>query len=313
MTFGQTKMKNKTIKNAMKQTILFLLSLLAPACANAQVAKVYKNGVLVKAYTDTDTDKYKVVLGTHDYVEIGGLKWATMNIGATSISDETAYGDYYAWGETDTYYSSISNDTLICKYSDHTHIKGQKTGYNNVNYYGSNDASEWDSLPYDAQSNVLLPKYDVARQEWGGNWRMPTKEEVSQLISACSDNSDNPTYTTLSEETSITKGGIYWVTANTIIDKTTYKVEGVLFVDKEDTEKRLFFPAAGIAIETERVLSWVNSKNEKYYRTNFWTSSIIPSTEYYISFVVYSNNNNIKKTNKSYLPYYGLPVRPVCE
>lgn len=312
MTFGQTKMKNKTIKNAMKQTILFLLSLLAPACASAQVAKVYKNGVLVKAYTDTDTDKYKVVLGTHDYVEIGGLKWATMNIGATSISDETAYGDYYAWGETDTYYSSISNDTLICKYSDHTHIKGQKTGYNNVNYYGSNDASEWKTQPYD-ESYVLLPEYDIARQEWGGQWRMPNSEEINKLISACSDNADNPTYTTLSSKTSITKGGIYWVTANTTIDKTTYKVEGVLFVDKEDTEKRLFFPAAGITNNTKRVVNWEDSQSATYYRTAYWTSfayTKVPA-EYGMSFIVDSNNNSVKQEMKQ--RRLGLPVRPVCE
>ena len=29
---------------------------------------------------------------THDYVEIGGIKWATMNIGATSVTD---YGLYF--------------------------------------------------------------------------------------------------------------------------------------------------------------------------------------------------------------------------
>ena len=36
----------------------------------------------------------------HQYVEIGGLKWATMNIGASQPSD---YGLYFAWGETQGY------------------------------------------------------------------------------------------------------------------------------------------------------------------------------------------------------------------
>ena len=36
----------------------------------------------------------------HEYVEIGGLKWATMNIGATQPSD---YGLYFAWGDTQGY------------------------------------------------------------------------------------------------------------------------------------------------------------------------------------------------------------------
>lgn len=36
----------------------------------------------------------------HDYVEIGGIKWATMNVGANSITD---YGLYFQWGDTQGY------------------------------------------------------------------------------------------------------------------------------------------------------------------------------------------------------------------
>jgi len=39
----------------------------------------------------------------HEYVEIGGLKWATMNVGATSIIDT---GLYFAWGDTSGYTAS---------------------------------------------------------------------------------------------------------------------------------------------------------------------------------------------------------------
>ncbi len=307
MTSGQTTMKNKTTKHAhiMRQTILFLLSLLAPACASAQVAKVYKNGVLVNAFTDNDTIKYKVVFGTHDYVEIGGLKWATMNIGATSIAEtaETAYGDYYAWGEIDTYYTAIT-DTLVSKYSDLTHIKGLKTEYNQNNYYGVG-SSEWKPEPYDTQTNTLLPEYDIARQEWGGKWRMPTTEEVCSLISACS---DNATYTRISGETSITTGGIYWLAANTTVDKTTYNVEGVLLVAKEDTGKRLFFPAAGLTMNKTRELNLDKNKN-----IAIWTSSAVSeSKEYGMSLYIASSNNNVYPNNKA-TRYLGFSVRPVCE
>ncbi len=307
MTFGPTMMKNKTIKHAhiMRQTILFLLSLLAPACASAQVAKVYKNGVFVNAFTDTDTDKYKVVFGTHDYVEIGGLKWATMNIGASSIADspETAYGDYYAWGETDTYYTAIT-DTLVSKYSDLTHIKGLKTEYNNDNYYGAG-SSAWEPEPYDTQTNTLLPEYDVARQEWGGKWRMPTTNDIQNLVSACSDNS---TYKQISGETNITTGGIYWLAANTTVDKTAYNVEGVLFVDKEDTSKRLFFPAAGLTINKTRELN-----KDGYKNIAIWTSSAVSeSKESGMSLYIASSNNNVSPNNKA-TRYWGFSVRPVCE
>ncbi len=307
---GKTTMNNKTTKytHIMRQFLLALLSLLAPACASAQIAKVYKNGVFVNAFSDSDTDKYQVVFGTHDYVEIGGLKWATMNIGATSIADskETAFGDYYAWGEIDTYYSSISNDTLVCKYSDMTHIKGVKTGYTYENYYGkssSEGSSEWSPKPYDSTTGTLLPEYDAARQEWGGEWRMPTADEFRNLVKACSDKFN---YTSLSGETSITTGGIYWLAANTTVDKTAYNVEGVLFVDKEDTSKRLFFPAAGLVQNKQ----WIpGSDNTK---TTIWTATIEKTNQQHGQCVsIYSSYTDILIGSNS--RHMGLPVRPVCE
>lgn len=39
----------------------------------------------------------------HDYVEIGGIKWATMNVGANSVAD---YGLYFQWGDTQGYTAS---------------------------------------------------------------------------------------------------------------------------------------------------------------------------------------------------------------
>lgn len=39
----------------------------------------------------------------HDYVEIGGIKWATMNIGANSVTD---YGLYFQWGDIQGYTAS---------------------------------------------------------------------------------------------------------------------------------------------------------------------------------------------------------------
>ena len=36
----------------------------------------------------------------HEYIEIAGMKWATMNLGANNITDG---GLYYQWGETTGY------------------------------------------------------------------------------------------------------------------------------------------------------------------------------------------------------------------
>ncbi len=86
----------------------------------------------------------------HEYVDLGlpsGTLWATMNIGATAAEN---YGNYYAWGEITT-----------------------KSSYTSSNYtYSSNPAT----LP--------LSK-DVASVSWGGDWRMPTQEELDELLTEC--------------------------------------------------------------------------------------------------------------------------------
>ena len=90
-------------------------------------------------------------LNGHEWVDLGlSVLWATSNVGASSPSD---YGDYYAWGETKT-----------------------KSSY-----------TEGNSKTY----NVVMPdisgepKYDAATANWGEGWRMPTDEELEELIDKC--------------------------------------------------------------------------------------------------------------------------------
>ncbi len=89
----------------------------------------------------------------HDWVDLGlpsGVKWATCNVGATSPEE---YGDYYAWGETET-----------------------------KNSYDWGNCSTMNVTMDDIAGN---PQYDVARKKWGDSWRMPTFEELEELQNNC--------------------------------------------------------------------------------------------------------------------------------
>ena len=87
----------------------------------------------------------------HEFVDLGlSVKWATCNVGA---SQPHGYGNYYAWGETKT----------KRKYTE----KNSRT-------YGKNMS--------DISGNS---NYDVARANWGGSWRMPTKREMKELVNKC--------------------------------------------------------------------------------------------------------------------------------
>lgn len=97
----------------------------------------------------------------HEYVDLGlSVKWATCNVGANKPEE---YGGYYVWGETTTKETYNSDNSLT---------------------YGLSK-SELQSQGYiDSEGNLTL-QYDAARANWGGNWRMPTKKELEELISKC--------------------------------------------------------------------------------------------------------------------------------
>ena len=97
------------------------------------------------------------------FVDLGlpsGLKWASCNVGAESPEE---YGDYFAWGETST--------------------KSDYTISNSITYGLS--ISELESRGIIDASGNLTAAYDAATVNWGGNWRMPTLDEIEELISEC--------------------------------------------------------------------------------------------------------------------------------
>jgi non-specific serine/threonine protein kinase len=105
----------------------------------------------------------------HEAVDLGlSVKWATCNIGASSPEE---YGGYYAWGETDE--KEIYND------STYKHCNGSSfktlTKYCMESSYGIVD-----------NKTVLDPEDDVAQVKWGGGWRMPTRQEINELLDNCS-------------------------------------------------------------------------------------------------------------------------------
>ena len=108
-----------------------------------------------------------------------GLKWATCNVGANAPEE---YGDYFAWGETEPYYSS--QDPLTWK--------NGKTGYNWASYKWCNGSystlTKYNySSSYGTVDNeyILVPEDDAAAANWGGSWRMPTDAEWTELRTEC--------------------------------------------------------------------------------------------------------------------------------
>ncbi|MBR5982920.1 MAG: hypothetical protein IK025_04230 [Bacteroidales bacterium] len=115
--------------------------------------KAYATNVAGTAYGDVMTFTTPASTGTvngHAWVDLGlpsGTRWATCNVGA---STPTAYGNYYAWGETTT-----------------------KSSYTEDNY------------TYSSNPTTLPSSADAATANWGSGWRMPTSTEMQELIDNC--------------------------------------------------------------------------------------------------------------------------------
>lgn len=92
-----------------------------------------------------------------------GTKWACCNVGA---SRPTAYGVYYAWGEIAT---KTNYDWSTYKWGEYDEL----TKYCDKLNYGKNWHAD--------NKTTLDPEDDVAHVKWGGQWRMPTKEQMDEL------------------------------------------------------------------------------------------------------------------------------------
>ena len=137
----------------------------------------------VEASYKSEVKKFTVE-GKLQPIDLGlSVKWANMNLGANKQED---YGDFFAWGETEPYYSNLN--PLSWKegkeegYFWTTYKWGVNT-YQNLTKYCTN--SEYGYEGFVDGKTVLDPEDDAAHVILGDKWRMPTKEEQDDLISKC--------------------------------------------------------------------------------------------------------------------------------
>jgi hypothetical protein len=181
------------------------------AYTEAQSSLILPNVSFITENNKVAYNPYVDPYAGHEYVEIGGLKWATMNVGAES---ETDYGLYFQWGDTQGYTASQVGSG-----------EGQKAFKMEDYKYGNGTSSPGDTgmTKYNATDGktVLDLEDDAARANWGGVWRMPTTSELQSL-----ENAVNAVWTT---------------------NHNGSGVNGLLCTDETDSTKTLFFPAGGCA------------------------------------------------------------------
>ena len=114
----------------------------------------------------------------------GGPYWATKNIGAENPED---YGYYFWWGDT-VGYKRVGDSWEA---SDGSKSGFSFEGYKTPTYGKSIDVLKnmgWITVKgkgWFSKKYALAPECDVAHVHWGGEWRMPTEQELDDLTSKC--------------------------------------------------------------------------------------------------------------------------------
>lgn len=168
----------------------------------------------------------------HEYVDLG----LSVKWATCNVGATmpTEYGDYYSWAITEPYTHSWFDNTEI--------------------------------------EEISGTQYDVAHVNWGGTWRMPTNQEMRELLSKC-------TWEWLSNGA-----------------KSGYNITG-------PNGNTIFFPAAGI-YQGEILVT----ETQAYY----WTSTRYPSDPgdaYGLHFV--EDEENSSKYVAGYNIGNGMSIRPV--
>ena len=189
----------------------------------------------------------------------GGPYWATTNIGAEKPED---YGYYFWWGDTVGY--KRVNGTWVASDGSSSNFSFSKE---NTPTFVQLQAEGWITA-----EGVLVSKHDVAHMQWGGGWRMPTKQELDDLSSKCD---------------------WKWTTVNGVIG---YSIHG----RGAYASASIFLPCAGLGNGT----SLYYSGSYGYY----WSS--VPNSDNYYSWYLdfYSGYHDMYY---NFGRYYGFSVRPV--
>lgn len=179
-----------------------------------------------------------------EMVDLGlpsGLKWAKCNIGAEK---ETDYGLYFKFGDV----------------VGHT----------------SDDLSHFDTSnpPVEVDGNNLLPAYDAATQIMGAAYRMPTKEEMDELI-----NNTNQSVTTIDG------------------------VSGMRYSKKGDANTYIFVPFAGVCGSGS--FPFLGAGNDGC----LWSSTLGDDSNAYGLYCGYSGSTRTASNARN----FGFSVRAVSE
>ena len=207
--------------------------------------------------TDKKINNQKINNNGFNFVDFGlpsGTLWATANVGASKPSD---YGLYFQWGDVKGYTpDQVGKDKQFVWDDYKLSINGSSSNFSK----------------YKTTGVTLDLEDDAAHVNMGGDWHMPSPEQIQELI-------DNTTSTWTKQD----------------------GVNGRLFTSKKDVSKTIFIPAAGFA--------WDGSIDLSGSYGYVW-SSMLSTNKVMFGQNLYFCSGNVGLYDSGYR-YFGFSVRGV--
>lgn len=180
----------------------------------------------------------RCIAQNHEAVDLGlSVNWAACNVGAMSPTDA---GGLYGWGDV--------------------------TGINH-----SENLDEYPTA--NPPSSICGTEYDIASKMWGNDWRIPSQDEMVELVENCT---------------------WEWTTIDGI---NGMKVTG-------KNGNHIFLPAA--ATRTGDTVSGMVGK-----RGDYWSGTLWPSDNKFASYLYFYDNADNVQPSRSNRRYIGMSIRPV--
>ena len=215
----------------------------------------------------------------HKFVDLGlpsGTKWANCNVGAENPED---YGDYFAWGETSPHYSAgggTISPTWLDGYEDHyawTNYRYCNSSDTTFTKYCNNEEHGYNG--FTDTLTILQASDDAATANWGNVWRMPTTDELQEMIDNCE---------------------LTWTTQN--------DVNGMLFTSRSNGNS-VFLPATG----TYGIIFKDYGSACVYWSNSLLEDGTVDSA----NALWYYSTDGFALGIFNHYRYVGLPVRAVCQ
>ena len=272
--------KCKTFLKKVIIWLVWLVAILALAVVGVIGGFLWRDGATWEAEMTQETERTKseweererngadAADNGHTKVQLweGGPYWADTNIGAKKPWEP---GYYFWWGDTVGYKRQGGAWTGSWVASD-----GSKSDFSFEEKNTPTCMKSIDELLSEGwitSDNILMREHDAAHVHWGGDWRMPTEQELDDLMNKCN-----------------------WTRA-TINGVNGYVVRG----RGAYADASIFLPCVGDCGGT----SLFHAASEGYY----WSS--VPSSDYYDAWRLYFNSSG--NGTRSSGRIYGRSVRPV--